>query len=600
MGMKKLLFVALCLPFLAACSHDDDYEAARNAVIKENVQRVFGTSFSPDHDWCTTESKSITISNIPSGVESVQLLLHIAEDDGETSVLTLNEAEVNGQAKVTLAYDLPKNNIGLYVAFLSNDDFRLVKVNGNDVSYAGARRVTRALTTDYPIPTTVPVIGEIVESYASQRGWIPGEKLYGMAEADYASQKMVTPDYDDDFKEVFRALIFSYFKNGRSYNNLPLVKQSGVYNANAYPFTTGEEPIIVTPVYKRDGADKYGNETWNSDLYYYYYPSDANVTVEYLQSLPKYKAIPFKDCFGEKEDDVIQRKGSYALVYWGDGTPEIGTEGSYTFPEGYKIGFMVRAKTTAEGGKKQGELYADGRLDNEINSYASCNFKSSKLGKDDPRAAWLSVNGKMLLAFESGTDSDFNDVILEVEGGIEPIITIPDIDPNVYTFCFEDTEIGDYDMNDVVIKASRLSDTRVQYSVVACGANDRLFIQGIEGRKINSSTEVHQMFGKGIEFINTEKGSAKVAPVTEIVTVDKTFSFLDEATQPRIYDQKTKQTIRLATRGEDPHGIMIPYDFKYPLERVCVKNAYERFNEWGKNPIISTDWYKSPVAGNVY
>lgn len=595
--MKKFLFLTLCLPLLVACDHDFDYQTAQDARIKENVEHVFGTTFSPEHDWCTTESGSLTVNNIPSDVESVKILVHIAEEDGETSVLTLNEAKTNGQESVTLVYDAPKDNLGLYAVMLSRNDFRMTKVEGEVVSY-NSRRVTRALTTDYPIPTVEPVIEVIEDSYANIRGWVEGEKLYGMA--DYSAQKMGTEDYTDAFKTVFRTIIFSYFKNGRDYDNLPLVINSGIYNDNAYPFTTGDEPIIVTPVYKRDSAKKWGNEVWNSDLYYYYYPADVEADVTYLQSLPKYKAAPFNEVFGEEEDDNIERKGSYTLIYWGDETPTIGTVGSYQFPEGYKIGFMVRAKTTAENGKKQGELYADGRLNNDINNYEECNFKSSKFNTDDPRAAWITVNGKMLLCFESGTDRDFNDVIIEVEGGVEPIINIPDIESNFYTYCFEDTPFGDYDLNDVVIKAERLSETQVKYSIVACGAQDELYILGINGQVINSNTEIHQLFGKGIQFINTVKGEEQVPPVTEVITVDKTFSFLDEATQPKIYDKNIKVTVKLATLGQDPHGIMIPYNFKYPQEKICIKDAYSKFNEWGINPIISTNWYKSPKKANVY
>ena len=31
-----------------------------------------------------------------------------------------------------------------------------------------------------------------------------------------------------------------------------------------------------------------------------------------------------------------------------------------------------------------------------------------------------------------------------------------------------------------------------------------------------------------------------------------------------------------------------------------VQGAYLKFNEWGQNSIISTDWYKSPVKANIY
>ena len=52
--------------------------------------------------------------------------------------------------------------------------------------------------------------------------------------------------------------------------------------------------------------------------------------------------------------------------------------------------------------------------------------------------------------------------------------------------------------------------------------------------------------------------------------------------------------------GEDPHGIMVPNDFHYPLEKVCIKDAYSEFNNWGQNPINSTDWYLTPNEGKVY
>ena len=60
------------------------------------------------------------------------------------------------------------------------------------------------------------------------------------------------------------------------------------------------------------------------------------------------------------------------------------------------------------------------------------------------------------------------------------------------------------------------------------------------------------------------------------------------------------KTIKLSKKGEDPHGIMIPYDFKYPIEYKCIKDAYGRFNEWGESRVNSTDWYKYYTQGKVY
>ena len=49
---------------------------------------------------------------------------------------------------------------------------------------------------------------------------------------------------------------------------------------------------------------------------------------------------------------------------------------------------------------------------------------------------------------------------------------------------------------------------------------------------------------------------------------------------------------------------MIPYDFRWPLERICIKDAYDveghKFNSWGANKIDASDWYKFYVEGKVF
>ena len=591
--MKKLIYLLLgsTLMFTSCMKHDFDNNYEKEQV-EENVKNVFGVSFDKNHDWCTTTVGSVTVTDIPSGTEKIQVLAYVDASDSTTTLSVLNEANVKGKTSVTLNYDIPKVNKGIYVS--NGSVFK--KVEGNTLSLA--QTSTRAAKNRSFRAQENLVISTTVESFANKRGWIKDEVLYGMSDEAYVTEGVSVADYDDEYKTLFRTIIFSYFKNGRQYNNLPLIKESGYFNEKVYPITTGGEPIILFPVYKSDKATKYGNEIWNSDLYYYYfkesdleaYVANGGNEVEFLTKLPKYKAIQFNQHFGENEDDVISKRTSYTLVYWGDGIPTIGTEGTYEFPSGYKIGFMVRAKTTADGGKKQGELYGDGRLNNKINFWG--NFKSSNLGTDGPRMGWINLNGKMLLCCESGTDSDFNDIIIEVEGGVEEIPFIPEFESEIYTFCFEDRTLGDYDMNDIVIKASRINETTVEYSVVACGANDLIYIFNIGGNVINENTEVHAMFnvGKTI-FVNTVRGQ-EYEPITERVSVSKDFSFLNADTQPYIYDATMGTYVHVSRVGEDPHGIMIPNDFKYPLERVCIKDAYPRFNEWGMSRITSTDWYK--------
>ena len=619
--MKKLfLFVAIGL-VLSSCTKGFDMQdptpdptptnnKATQEEINANVAKVFGTTFSSNHDWNSTTNGTVTLK-FDSSVKRVAVLasLSLASDEGNAnSMKVLNQVETNNQTSVNLCYDAPSANQALYAAFYTANGCVFKKIEGNTVTMDQAPAKTRAETEVYKIPEGEFAIGKIEDSWAAQRNWIPGEKLYMLADDDYNRMKLDAPALSDEFKQTFRDIIFSYLPNGRYINgvwnnNLPKVMALGYTDDNAYRVTTGTAPIIVSPVYKRDGSPNYGREVYNSDLYYYYFKeADLNAAtdkVAFLQNLPKFKLIPFNIHFGPDEDDEIRKNAAFAALYFGDGTPDIGTKGSFIFPAGYKIGFMVRAKTTTEAPNKQGELYFDGRLNTKINSYG--NFKSSNLGATDPRATWFKLNNRLLQLWESGTDEDFNDIILEIEGGVEDIDIIPEFEYNTYTFCFEDREIGDYDLNDVVIKATRKSPTQVEYSIVACGAYDKLYVRNINEGKITDDAEIHSLFGVGQNtFINTESGAKYYEPITVTKTVDASFSFLNENTQPYLFDETTGLQVKLSKKGEDPHGIMIPYaDFKYPLEKTCIKDAYTEFNNWGQNPVNSTNWYTKPVDGKV-
>ena len=621
--MKKGLFIfTIGALVLTGCSSNDGFDQAPEPkdetkdAVADNVKSIFGVTFDPNQDWCTTTSGTVTISGIPSGATKVQLFALISkevknddnETENQTSLLKLNEAS-NVSGSVKLVYDAPKDHQAIYAAAEVNG-YRMMKVVKNGVAdfsskqNAAARRA--ASEPDYASMTLSE--DATVESYASQRGWLPGQMLYGMSDDAYKAWKQAAEPYSAEYTQLFEDLIFSYLQN--KVRNYDLIMESKLVNDKVYPVTTGNEPIIISPVYKRDQAERWGNEVWNSDLYYYYFKEEAladfiannpdKTEADFLNALPKYKAIPFNQHFGVKEDDNVEKRASYTLIYWGDGEPQYGVPGQ-AFPEGYKIGFMVRAKTISEAPRKQGELYGDGRLNNKINAWP--NFSSSKLGTDGPRAAWLNVEDRLFITFESGTDDDYNDIILEVEGGIDPISFIPEFERDYYTFCFEDRELGDYDMNDVVIRATRINKTTVEYSIVACGAYDELQVKNIAGAQvITGDKEIHSLFGVPTNtFINTVKGATPYEPVTEQVTVPETFSFLNAATQPYIHNVTMKKDVKLSQKGEDPHGIMIPYAFRWPKEKTCIKDAYLRFNEWGQDSRInSTDWYKYPVEENVY
>ena len=169
----------------------------------------------------------------------------------------------------------------------------------------------------------------------------------------------------------------------------------------------------------------------------------------------------------------------------------------------------------------------------------------------------------------------------------------------VYTFCFEDRELGDYDLNDVVIKAVRIDKNHVAYSLEACGGEDPVYLRNINGAVLNGNKEIHEILNVS-RGINARRGQ-HVEPVMEVVEVEPSFTFKDLDKQVYIYNAATGKDIRLSEQGEDPHAIMVPADFQYPLEGTCIKEAYPAFVYWAIDRTQYTNWYLSPeVEMNVY
>ena len=596
--MKKVIFFLFFSVFFTSCLKHPDFnnvppqQQVTQEQINENTKNVFGVGFPAVQDWhtVTTHTIGVQIPN-PEYIVKAQVLMSKENNDSTISLTILNEVSFDMFTVEYITYDLPDNYDNLYVAFIDKNNhytFKSFTIADNMVYFDKNVNTTRGITRSIPqhLPSVPTLNSEPIKSYANERNWV-NDWLY-----TYNYPTFEVNDYDQDFKILMKNIIFNYLPNGRKYNNTPQFYKSGYYNESAYLITNGHEPIIISPVYKNDGGYK---EIVYGEMYYYYYKADKNLSVQELETLPKYRAVVLSDLFRNEVNDIFEKKKSYALVFWGDETHEA----SYTFPENYKIGFMYRSTTTTDNMQKQGEVYLDGRLNTHINKWG--NFKTSKLRDTDPRMGYASVNDKTFLCVESGTDADFNDLIIELEGGYQPLTIIRDeYESQFYTFCFEDSPLGDYDMNDVVLKARRLNSTQVEYTLMACGANDELFIHNIEGAHIKSNVEVHALFNKNnTQFINTTTGD-NIEYITDIIKVSSNFSFLDATTQPYIFDKTKNWEVHVSRRGEDPHAIMIPYDFKWPLEKICIKNAYTQFNSWGLGSVDANDWYKYPEENTVF
>jgi hypothetical protein len=253
--------------------------------------------------------------------------------------------------------------------------------------------------------------------------------------------------------------------------------------------------------------------------------------VDYIKQLPKFKAICFErvQSTDESKAGTFYRRQEFLLPYYKNTPVEGVNEASPIFPEGYKIGFLNRKYGPGKENyqsNQSGCTYGDGRLNYEVNHIVG-HFKSAmdkNLGgeiKDgmtwtDPRIAIFTANDKTYMTFEEGCDCNFSDMIIEIGSGIKKVEEHYGVDYLSYMMCFEDSPIADYDMNDVVLKFERLNQTQVRVTLLACGAYDELYLRGLNGSKLNESTEIHAMFGVPTQtFVNTD-GNTKKEPISEV------------------------------------------------------------------------------------
>lgn len=418
--------------------------------------------------------------------------------------------------------------------------------------------------------------------------------------------------------------------NGRS-NNWELIAEGNdhfIINNN-YLISDGT-PLIVTPV--QMGTSE-GN---NNNIYYYYFDpaKTAGMTSEqeanYIKALPKFKAMK-----GLANKSNFFRDKAYLLPYYGDGTLENGATAyaGLAIPKGHKIGFLNRkgyaGKT--EQDCTSGCTYGDGRLNVEVNhlhghylsaidtKLAATIRKNNPNAKDDlrygkttngmqfdsPRIAVFSANDRTYLCFEDGSDCNFCDMILEVSQGAKTIDESPAPEASLYTMCFEDRlASADYDMNDIVLQASRINETTIRLSLVASGADDllQLEIPGYDEAML-ASKEVHELFNvtPGSTFINTKTSQDSFEPISEDFEVAADLSIEDFLKTIKLNNLTTGKTITVpTTAGEPPYAIIVPLNFAYPMETVCIKDAYSKFTEWVQTNDQTIYWYLDINTEKVY
>ena len=407
--------------------------------------------------------------------------------------------------------------------------------------------------------------------------------------------------------------------NGKS-NNWYNTIQQNEYFKEFNELESDGNPILLVPVQFNS------TEAGSNFIYYYYYnpataPTEAQALANYIKNLPKFKAVW---CFYNNDAATFKREREYLLPYYGDGTPVAGAWGSPVIPKGYKIGFMNRKNKGNIFSNSAGCTYGFGELNVEVNHLIGHYFNviDNKIAQDvisndkgdtekvygksangmdwnSPRICMHSVNGRTYLCFEDGSDLNFSDMVIEVKQGtkIKLAEVSPDVEQAMYTMCFEDrAETADYDMNDVVLMAKRVNDTKIKLTLAACGAKDKVLLHGVTGKgaEVFNGKEIHDLLGLTDEnpFCNTQIGGYSKNGFSKEITVDKGVTIEEFLTSIYIENLTTGKNVHMPNAGDSPFAIIVPMRFNYPKEGSNIKNAYPDFLEWAHDMNVKKDWYR--------
>ncbi len=217
-------------------------------------------------------------------------------------------------------------------------------------------------------------------------------------------------------------------------------------------------------------------------------------------------------------------------------------------------------------------------------------------------------------------------------------------EPQIYSYAFEDQIYnGDYDMNDIVLKVTfpstknakgeviAIDSTKLQITMVAAGATFNIKAY-VGDTPLFDGQEIHDAFGvnKGV-MVNTGNGRAQTAaPVVDVINIpagiidsegNADFTQLDVwiwVNPETGYDSETKIYYLTDKEKPVPYAVMIPEDWRWPLERICITEAYPgkatavenvydeefSFAKWAETIDANRteamrSWFKYPVEGKT-
>lgn len=178
-----------------------------------------------------------------------------------------------------------------------------------------------------------------------------------------------------------------------------------------------------------------------------------------------------------------------------------------------------------------------------------------------------------------------------------------------YTFAFEDLgSIGDYDFNDVILKVTD-GDFNSKFNVYLAAAGGTLPVKvelwnNSDQEYITLWEEIHSAFGVSQStMVNTGGASKTTLPKKENLYKKYFEGSLYSNAKFRITvgneDKKTSEIISSPKKGAAPQCLRIAGDWKWPIERTSITEAYPDFAGWAQGN-TGTGWINNPDDELIY
>lgn len=541
-----------CLLALNSCEHDmDKYQKKPVPSDAERVsyaEKVLGITIDKQQDWVLTKEYSVKIVADADLQDIFEVRVLNAHPYAETNAILASSAATNGN-EVTLRFRSPfVADSMLYAACVTKDGKCIARpfIPGVDASVsfidkapnqASARRYKAATVINPPQST----MSYIKDYYSFIR-----------------ALKKALPEGNDN-----RTVI-----GGSDYTNIIQVRKN--------PYDTNS--LLLAYLGGNSGPD--------DDIYYVWYPGGTTENKDSFHIIDNYPA------------GWITPKMSFEMQ-------------AYEVPSHYLNGrdsYGNLCTYFSQGDILDLHLMKNGNLLDDTSS----------------RVKVYMFNGYVFVGCEDGDNWDYNDRMFWIPYGADRVekaegLPVPPepSEPKVWTYVWEDKDYGDYDLNDCVIEVQENKNdrTKLDITLVALGGARQLWL-GFDNKNAKTykdytpvwNKELHSLLGVATgTLVNTGRASANPVKITlpKPEGFDfQTCSFVlgakhsDEDKNMMDYDNDFYY-IKIATVGQDPHGIVIPEKWQWPTETTCIKDAYPKFNTWSADHTKAQDWYKYPVSGKV-